>query len=315
MQKIDENALLVRYLEQQAPIMYLVLAADGTIQWMNRHAAKVLGEQLIGKGFRDLFLEFHQNLSLDQMLEHPDSSHVLSFASCKGSIHSYHFFGWRLDDRILVCGHEDVEEIESLSQELLETNQELNNLMRKLNVKNRELERANARITELTRTDPLTQLANRRYFQERIQEMVSLSERKSEPLSLIMTDIDTFKAVNDTFGHDAGDRVLKGFAGLMKSMVRNEDLPARFGGEEFIIVLPLTNSRQAYTLAERIRCALQEKDFLENRHQITASFGVSQLEPGESQDSCIKRADMALYLAKDAGRNQTVVAVIHSNMV
>ena len=280
---------------------------------VNRIGFYFFGSKIKITGFRDIFLEFHQNQGLDQLLEHPDSGHLLSFATFTGNIRSYHFFGWRLDDRILVCAHKDVEEIESLSQELLETNQELNNLMRKLNVKNRELERANARITELTRTDPLTQLANRRYFQERIREMVSLSERKSEPLSLIMTDIDTFKAVNDTFGHDAGDRVLKGFAGLMKSMVRNEDLPARFGGEEFIIVLPLTNSRQAYALAERIRCALQEQDFLENRHQITASFGVSQLEPGESPDSCIKRADMALYQAKNAGRNQTVVAVMHSN--
>lgn len=308
MPSLDENALLARYLDQQAPIIYLVLAADGTVQRMNRHASGLFGEEIIGTPFGDLFLESHQHLSLDQMLEHFDSGHLLSFASSTGSIQSYHFFGWRLDDRILVCGHEDLEEIESLSQELLETNQELNNLMRELNSKNRELKRANARITELTRVDPLTQLANRRYFQERTQELISLTVRKSEPLSLIMTDIDTFKAVNDTFGHDAGDRVLRGFADLMKSLARKEDLAARFGGEEFIIVLPLTKSRQAYALAERIRKALEKEDFLENRHQITASFGVSQLEPGENLEECIKRADTALYQAKNAGRNQTVLA-------
>ena len=180
--------------------------------------------------------------------------------------------------------------------------------MRELNAKNRALRQANERIVELTRTDSLTGLANRRYFDERIEEMVSLANRKSQPLSLIMTDIDKFKRVNDEFGHDAGDRVLKGYADLMRTSTRREDLVVRFGGEEFLILLPLTHMDQAYLVAERIRNALPGLNLLGNDWIITASFGVSELQNSENIDNFIKRADMALYRAKASGRNQTVCA-------
>ena len=179
-----------------------------------------------------------------------------------------------------------------------------------LNLESRvkDLKKANKRIIELTRTDHLTQLANRRYFNERINLMVSLAKRKSLPLALIMTDIDHFKKVNDTFGHDAGDRVLQSYARLLKDNTRTEDLPARFGGEEFIILLPMTDVELAFVLAERIRNALSKSNWLENEHRITASFGVSGLLHDEDLKSFIKSADTALYCAKESGRNKTVIA-------
>lgn len=204
----------------------------------------------------------------------------------------------------------DVNEIELLSTELFTVNQELNNLTRQLSLKNRELTRANETITKLSRIDPLTQLANRRYFYERIEEMISLANRKTQPLSLIMTDIDKFKNINDNFGHDAGDIVLKNYADLMKSNTRIEDMVTRFGGEEFIILLPLTDVSQAYEFSERIRKAFSLKDFLNNGHHVTASYGISQLKRDEGSSALIKRADMALYKAKNSGRNRTVIADI-----
>jgi diguanylate cyclase (GGDEF)-like protein len=123
-----------------------------------------------------------------------------------------------------------------------------------------------------------------------------------------MTDIDHFKRVNDTWGHDAGDRVLKAYAALMKTRTRTEDLVARFGGEEFIIAMPLADVHEAFACAERIRCALAEQDILENGRPVTASFGVAGLFSGETGEKVIKRADTALYQAKESGRNRTVVA-------
>ena len=122
-----------------------------------------------------------------------------------------------------------------------------------------------------------------------------------------MTDIDHFKKVNDRFGHDMGDLVLKKYAALMKECTRAEDLVTRFGGEEFIILLPLTESTQAHMLAERIRTRLEQMNFIE-KHRITASYGIASYRKNDSMQAMIKRVDTALYTAKNTGRNRTVLA-------
>lgn len=298
------------YVDQHAPIIFLLLDKKGMIHRANHFAAKLLGEKVIGKAFQDIILDFKNIFQLNKVMRCTDTTHLLSIRTQKDVTQTYHFHFFTSQTHILAFGGLDVDEIESLSTELLTVNQELNTLTRQLNTKNKALTRANETITELTRTDPLTQLANRRYFNERIEQMMSLATRKSQPLSLIMTDIDKFKAVNDTFGHDSGDRVLQGYADLMKSSTRTEDMVARFGGEEFIILLPLTDIVAAYALSERIRNALSMTDLLGNGHFITASYGVSQLIKNEGSTRFIKRADMALYAAKKSGRNRTVIADI-----
>jgi len=297
-----------QYLNDQAPIIFLVLDDGGIIQQMNRFAEKILGADPVGSAFKNLIGDFHSGFDLDTAIKRPGQPHILNIQMPAGMAQSYHFCFFSVESEILAFGHLDVEELEHLSNELVATNQELHNLMRELNAKNRALRQANERIVELTRTDSLTGLANRRCFDERIEEMASLAKRKSQPLSLVMTDIDKFKRVNDKFGHDAGDRVLKGYADLMETSTRREDLVVRFGGEEFIILLPLTNIDQAYLVAERIRKALPGLNLLENDWIITASFGVSELQDSESIDNFNKRADMALYRAKASGRNQTICA-------
>jgi len=189
--------------------------------------------------------------------------------------------------------------IRKLTKELMQANLELHK-------NNIELEEANAAITRLMRTDPLTGLANRRYFLEVLENIMSLARRHRTPLSLIMADLDYFKTVNDTYGHVGGDQVLKDFGGLLKKHCRREDLAVRFGGEEFIVALPLTDLPGAMICAEKIRLGLEEMKWKQIKSTVTGSFGVSQFHPEDTPESFIERADKALYQAKAAGRNRVM---------
>lgn len=216
-------------------------------------------------------------------------------------------FIFNIDEGYLLFG----ERIESTDTDALNgmslLNNELATMTRELGRKNRELEEANRRITELTKTDHLTGLANRRYFQERFREAMSLAVRKKNPLSLIMADLDFFKTVNDTYGHDSGDLVLKECAAVIRGECRQEDLAVRFGGEEFLVMLPQTTAEQAGVPAERIRERMEQLDILGDQYSITTSIGIAELEPSDTEDTLIKRADEALYRAKKEGRNRVVV--------
>lgn len=306
METSPDRTQIAHYLTHHAPVLFLILDNTGIIRHANRFARQYIGHPLTGRPFQDIILDFHHTFRLDQAVSCPDTAHLLEFDTPSGLSQTCQFHFYAAPDHVLALGHLDVVEITSMSGELVTANQELTNLTRQLNTKNRELIRANKKILELTRIDPLTGLANRRFFSERIQEMISLAHRRSQPLSLIMTDIDHFKRVNDTWGHDAGDRVLKGYARLMRSRTRSEDLVARFGGEEFIISMPLTDVNDAFAYSERIRCALTEEPLLENGQSVTASFGVTGLVFGDTSETLIKRADSALYQAKESGRNRTV---------
>jgi len=158
--------------------------------------------------------------------------------------------------------------------------------------------------------DGLTKIANRRRFEERLDEEAQRHGRYELPLSLILFDLDHFKNVNDTFGHQTGDAVLRGMAGLLLESLRGSDLPARFGGEEFAVILPHTSREQALLLAERIRQRVAARDFGEpgQKVRLTVSAGVAALEPGAGGQELVSLADQALYLAKNGGRNRVVVA-------
>lgn len=179
-----------------------------------------------------------------------------------------------------------------------------NNLEQIVEERTGELKEANELITRLAATDELTKLFNRRFFNDRLPTAISAARRHNYPLSIIMIDLDHFKAVNDSFGHSEGDNVLKTFADILREMIRAEDIPARWGGEEFIIILPLTNSDAAEAMAERIRVACETKSV--SMHGMSASFGVAELKNGEDEDSLIRRADDAMYRAKKEGRNRVV---------
>jgi diguanylate cyclase (GGDEF)-like protein len=168
------------------------------------------------------------------------------------------------------------------------------------------LRAAHERIITLSYTDALTGIANRRIFLESLDGAISFAQRHQTPLSLILTDLDDFKSVNDTFGHNAGDQVLQAIAALLMEDSRQEDLSARWGGEEFIIMLPGSTAKEALVVAERLRHRLEEMTFPDSGIRLTASFGVSAYQPGETNTSFIGRADQALYEAKRLGKNQVV---------
>ncbi|WP_291006153.1 GGDEF domain-containing protein [Hyphomicrobium sp.] len=165
---------------------------------------------------------------------------------------------------------------------------------------------------KLASLDPLTSVANRRRFEQFIAAAVNNSHADGTPLCLIMTDIDHFKKVNDTYGHAAGDRVLKGFADLLSQSVRKGDLVARFGGEEFAVVLPQTPMGDAFAIAERIRSIFElhggsDESLVGEFGRLTASFGVAEIREGEPPSALIQRADQMLYEAKYKGRNRTMI--------
>lgn len=164
---------------------------------------------------------------------------------------------------------------------------------------------------ELAVTDGLTGLQNRRYLDSHLKTLFNRAAARGRSLSLCITDIDRFKQVNDTFGHDAGDEVLKEFASRIRSTVRGADLACRYGGEEFVVVMPDTDAMQAAVIAERLRTMIETQPFvLKNSGQtinITASLGIATNEPGvETPEQLLKQADRALYEAKNGGRNRVV---------
>jgi diguanylate cyclase (GGDEF)-like protein len=161
-------------------------------------------------------------------------------------------------------------------------------------------------LEALSFIDPLTGLCNRRKLNEWIHEYHKIFERYGEPYSLIMVDIDHFKEVNDTFGHPTGDKVLQTFAHILKDNIRQIDHIARWGGEEFMLVLPKTTACNAAIVAESIRHNIQLHSF-ETIGKKTASFGIAQIRNSESIETLVDRVDKALYAAKENGRNQVVI--------
>lgn len=158
-------------------------------------------------------------------------------------------------------------------------------------------------------TDALTGLANRRKFDKQLEITIKKSLTDSKPFSLIMVDIDHFKRINDTFGHLTGDSVLRALAVLFKKQLKGKDLPTRFGGEEFMLILPETSLKDAASVAENLRSLLASREWKQKASgksmgKITISLGVAQFKAHDSIESLIKRADKALYFAKENGRNQ-----------
>lgn len=175
-----------------------------------------------------------------------------------------------------------------------------------------DLLRENLQLSlEMAITDPLTGLYNRRYMESHLSTLVQRAADRGKPMSLLIMDIDFFKSVNDTHGHDVGDDVLREFGIRLQQNVRGIDLACRFGGEEFVVVMPDTDVAFAHNVAERLRKSIAATSFVvdggEKSLDITASIGITSLHaPDESVDQLLKRADQALYRAKREGRNRVV---------
>ncbi|MHB1225091.1 MAG: GGDEF domain-containing protein [Gemmatimonadaceae bacterium] len=183
-------------------------------------------------------------------------------------------------------------------------------LQQDLAQRERQLADMNDRLRQMSQTDALTALDNRRYIEERLVEMFGHATRFNEPLACMMCDLDRFKSVNDTHGHQAGDAVLRQLADILRHEAREIDRIGRYGGEEFIFLLPGTSAAAAMIFAERVRAAVDAHEFVFPGGSVRRSMscGVAAWpHPGvDSSDALVKAADDALYVAKETGRNRVV---------
>ncbi len=183
------------------------------------------------------------------------------------------------------------------------------NRQRVIHYRERELKR----VEEAADTDRLTGLANRRRLDEFVEALVTLYPEERAPFSLVISDVDNFKHYNDTHGHQMGDVVLARISGILKNRVRRGDLAARFGGEEFVVILPKCGSENAMRIAEQLRVAVEEEDIPYQDQQplgnLTATFGVATFpEDADDVETLLKKADDCLYKGKESGRNVVISA-------
>ena len=175
------------------------------------------------------------------------------------------------------------------------------------------INRANSysKILQYATIDALTNLNNRRQFEHRLGQEIATTKRQNNPLCAMMIDIDFFKKVNDTYGHASGDAVLRGVASIIKSALRESDIPSRYGGEEFAVLLPYTHIEEAKIVGERLRKAVEASPIPINSEDssltsisVTISMGLAEFDNQESGEELFERADKALYEAKESGRNR-----------
>lgn len=202
-------------------------------------------------------------------------------------------------DKEKQSNRKQMQKIEYLNKELLSS-------LENLDARNRE-------IQELVITDKLTGLYNRQYLSTILEDEVNRSQRGKNPLTVMMLDVDDFKNINDLYGHTYGDRILSCLGRVLRDSVRKSDRPFRYGGEEFLVVLPDTDSSVAWIVAERIRKAFERehfsvkpKDGIQKTFSLTLSIGVAGYVQGVSVSALIKRADEAMYQAKSEGKNRSI---------
>lgn len=255
---------------------------------------------------RHFFLHpsFHDLLMVQAPIGQPVYQGILNVTDAQGVCRSLIGAVHRDKGELMLVAEYDVAEMERLNAQVIELNLELTEVERKLGRTNRALQTHKEQLMQLSITDPLTGLANRRHLMDFLNQAWQRSQRFASTFSVIIADIDFFKKINDQYGHQQGDVVLKAVAAQMQAMVRKVDLVARFGGEEFVLVLQEATLNTAVELAQRLRQAVSELAFEGVPGGITCSYGVAQVHPDEDIEQILKRADLALYDAKHSGRNR-----------
>ena len=215
--------------------------------------------------------------------------------------------------RRLVLFYRQLEEyarrVTEQSEELKALNQDLERMVgertRELEMSNRRLREEKVTLQISSITDGLTGLYNRTYVLDRFETELAEARRYGKTLSVVMFDLDHFKRANDAYGHQVGDTVMQQVTAVIKSAIRESDLAGRYGGEEFLVVLPETDCAEAGVVAERIRSQIQSLSWTEPGLKATISGGVAEFV-GETADKLLQRADSLLYRAKELGRNRIV---------
>ncbi len=231
---------------------------------------------------------------------------MLTMGDYNGLTRTLHGRVDRCGDGLRLLIEYDVEDLERINEAFRKLNDAHALLRYQLVQANQALQQQNATIEAAALTDPLTGLGNRRHLDATLDIELQRAARTGEPLTAIMADLDHFKNVNDRFGHEAGDQVLKAFGAAMRAQTRAMDLVARFGGEEFVVLLPHTPLEGGRIIAERMRATFAETVVPPLREPVTASFGVAQARGAETAESLLQCVDKALYKAKQSGRNRVV---------
>lgn len=315
-----------------APCGYISITHEGTITAVNETFLEQMGyaaTDLVGKHIESLMstankLIFHSYFYPFINLEGKVEELLLSIKNHGGQGVPYLLNGRRIDidgveaiDCVLVQMGKRVnyeqelrtakKQIEAAYQESDKALAQLKLIYQEIEQKQSELMKMNAILTELSVTDKLTGLKNRRFFQEQLEEQVALYASTGQLCSLLIVDIDHFKRVNDTYGHQTGDYVLEKLGTILKLHARQEDIIARYGGEEFVAILPGTEAAEAKAIAEGLRLAVAGASW--ETGSITISIGIATIIPADTAAGMLKKADEALYASKAGGRNR----VTHSS--
>jgi len=296
-------------LETNEVLIFTIDLEDGRIMMFNKGAEHLTGysrDEVMGRRYREVFLAPEDRAAAVQLRQDIKAGR----ASAVGG--HEHFIITKSGERrriswkytlccdeqgqpthIAVFGHDVTRQREMLSS---------------LEQAKADLERANAELQRLAVTDDLTGLANRRLAATFFEREILRSRRSGSPLGVVLMDLDRFKGINDTYGHEAGDAVLKCVGQVLRGRLRGTDIVARYGGDEFLMVLPDTGAEGAALLADEIRRLIQNTPVAhgELRIAVTGSFGLAMLEAGQSLtiDQLVRRADEAMYRAKKTGGNR-----------
>ena len=307
----SQSKLIIEYLQLHSTVPIVQITADMKILSFNTAFKKLIEEieeleNPIGYPIQDI-IEITTNPSLIKM----ENDHLISqfsalYKSSSGLNSFYQGTSIKSEDTNILILEKLVINEESIISELSNLNLEMSNATRQLVKKNRQLQIANEKIEHLLNTDFLTSLYNRRYFFSQLEKILNQSNRKNDPhYGLIAIDIDKFKNINDSYGHDVGDLVLTEFSHMLKQNTRNIDISARIGGEEFASLINCSKN-DLLQIAENLRQKTSELTFPDLNISITASFGLAFIREKDDISSFIKRADNNLYKAKNTGRNKVV---------
>ncbi|MFK2825929.1 sensor domain-containing diguanylate cyclase [Bacillus sp. B190/17] len=310
-----------------APCGYLSLNDDGTILSINKTLLNLLGYDhymlrgqhiskiltVPGRSFYQLYffpmIQLHNKVEEMYLTLKSKTNHdipVLVNASRKereGTIvNDCVFIPMRQRyeyEQALLAAKKAAEETNRIKKKAIADMERLQN---DLESKQKEMEELNAKLLLLATTDELTGLKNRRSFQDSLTANINLAAKSSQPLSLLLLDLDHFKKINDTFGHLTGDKVLEELAQILKSQCRDGDIAARYGGEEFAFIFPNMNQSESLAAAERIRSSVEHARWTIT--PITVSIGIATMTPGDTESTLQSKADRALYSSKHHGRNR-----------
>ena len=284
--------------------MLCVADIDGNLLKVNQAFEHVLGytvEELEDKNFVSLVHVEDRPSTLLTMKDLEEQKSILSFINryrCKDG--SYRYLEWRAQPNgsYIYASARDITEKHKMEMEVDKNSKQLMK-------RNEKLQKKNDVLKTLAVTDELTSVYNRHFLDMWIEKEMERSDCDQKPLSMIILDLDHFKRVNDKWGHPVGDEVLKQTVEIARSLIHKSDILVRLGGEEFVVVMPQSTITDALVVAEKIRKTMESNEYSIVGH-VTASFGVSERRISESFYNWYKRADEALYRAKEGGRNRVV---------